>query len=170
MYVQVTRGAAPREFPFPARRIPRCWPTCERAIFPQPGFQILAGISLHPVEDLRWGRCDIKSTNLLAAVLAKQEAREAGAWEALFVAPDGVIREGAVLECLRGDGRGAAHPSSGPAYPRRNHTHAGPRDCPSARHSPWRNGPSRLTKSSEAPATASSSPLPPPRISFPLSR
>ena len=93
VYVQATRGAAPREFPFPALPHPTMLAYPRVRVFPQPD-QILAGISLHPVEDLRWGRCDIKSTNLLAAVLAKQEAREAGAWEAMFVAPDGVIREG----------------------------------------------------------------------------
>ncbi|MBC7294220.1 MAG: aminotransferase class IV [Thermoleophilia bacterium] len=55
---------------------------------------IRQGIALHPVEDLRWGRCDIKSTNLLAAVLAKQKARQAGASEALFIGPGDVVREG----------------------------------------------------------------------------
>ena len=49
---------------------------------------------LHPVDDLRWARCDIKAIDLLAAVLAKDEARSAGAHEALFVAPDGTVREG----------------------------------------------------------------------------
>ncbi len=43
---------------------------------------------------MRWARCDIKSTNLLAAVLAKEEAKEAGADEALFLDPEGVVREG----------------------------------------------------------------------------
>jgi D-alanine transaminase len=56
--------------------------------------EILRGVTLHPVRDLRWGRCDIKSTNLLAPVLAKEEAWEAGADEALFVSPRGLVREG----------------------------------------------------------------------------
>ena len=37
------------------------------------------------VEDIRWGRCDIKSVNLLANVLARQRAKEAGAFEAILV-------------------------------------------------------------------------------------
>ncbi len=93
VYLQVTRGSSPRDFPFPAELHPTVVAYVRARAFPGPDF-ILQGITLHPVEDLRWGRCDIKSTNLLAAVLAKQEAREAGAWEALFMAPDGVVREG----------------------------------------------------------------------------
>ncbi|MBN1631194.1 MAG: aminotransferase class IV [Thermoleophilia bacterium] len=92
-YVQVTRGYAPREFVFPHPPHPtvvayarsKSAPTVE---------EILAGTMLHPVEDLRWARCDIKTTNLLPAVLAKEEARQAGAHEALFVSADGVVREG----------------------------------------------------------------------------
>ncbi len=93
VYLQVTRGDAPREFPFPAAPHPTVLAYTRPRDFPLPSF-ITTGITLHPVEDLRWGRCDIKSTNLLAAVLVKQEAQEAGAWEALFMAPDGTVREG----------------------------------------------------------------------------
>ena len=78
---------------FPPHRIPPCSRT--RVSIPHRRVSaIMAGIALHPVEDLRWARCDIKSTNLLAAVLAKEEARDAGADEALFMAPDGMVREG----------------------------------------------------------------------------
>ena len=44
------------------------------------------------IEDIRWGRCDIKSVNLLANVLARQRAKEAGVFEAILV------REGTVTE------------------------------------------------------------------------
>jgi D-alanine transaminase len=54
----------------------------------------MAGEMLHPVEDRRWGYCNIKSVGLLAAVLAKDDARLAGADEALFVDKDGTVREG----------------------------------------------------------------------------
>jgi D-alanine transaminase len=93
VYIQITRGAWPREFLFPesveptvlayVRNVPR--PTVEA---------VLSGEAVYPVVDSRWAHCEIKSTNLLAAVLAKEEAREAGAEEALFVAPDGTVREG----------------------------------------------------------------------------
>lgn len=93
VYVQVTRGWAPRNFVFPDAPHPTVLAYTRSFPAPETGI-VLAGISLHPVEDLRWARCDIKSTNLLAAVLAKEEAKKAGADEALFMAPDGVVREG----------------------------------------------------------------------------
>jgi D-alanine transaminase len=51
-----------------------------------------AAVITHP--DLRWGRCDIKSTNLLANVLAMQAAKDAGCLEAFFYLPDETITEG----------------------------------------------------------------------------
>lgn len=93
VYVQVTRGVAPREFIFPHPPLPTVLAYARAKCFPQPE-EILAGVTLHPVKDQRWARCDIKSTNLLASVLAKEEAWEAGADEALFMSPTGVVREG----------------------------------------------------------------------------
>jgi D-alanine transaminase len=93
VYVQITRGYAPREFVFPAAPHPTV--LAYARAYPAPAADdIMRGTALHPVEDLRWAHCDIKSTNLLAAVLAKEEARSAGADEALFMAPDGLVREG----------------------------------------------------------------------------
>lgn len=93
VYVQVTRGLAPRDFVFPQPPHPTVLAYARSK--PAPTVEaIQAGVVLHAVEDKRWARCDIKSTNLLAAVLAKEEAREAGAHEALFMAPDGLVREG----------------------------------------------------------------------------
>ena len=88
VYVQVTRGASPRDFSFPPNATPTVLCYARTKLFPQPDI-ILQGVKLHPVADIRWARCDIKSTNLLASVLAKHEAHEAGAWEALYVADDG---------------------------------------------------------------------------------
>jgi D-alanine transaminase len=93
VYIQVTRGAAPRDFVFPRPPHPTVLAYARVKKLPTEA-QILAGTVLHPVQDQRWARCDIKSTNLLAAVLAKEEAREAWADEALFVDPEGVVREG----------------------------------------------------------------------------
>jgi len=93
VYVQVTRGCAPRDFVFPRPAHPTVLGYARSK--PAPTVEeIMTGTVLHPVADLRWARCDIKSTNLLAAVLAKEEARNAGADEALFMAPDGTVREG----------------------------------------------------------------------------
>jgi D-alanine transaminase len=93
VYVQVTRGLAEREFEFPAVLRPTVL-AYTREVRAVDDAHVMAGAVLHPVEDIRWAHCDIKSTNLLAAVLAKEEARSAGANEALFLAPDGVVREG----------------------------------------------------------------------------
>ena len=93
VYLQVTRGAAPREFVFPQPPHPTILAYTRAKNLPTEA-EIFAGIALHPLADQRWARCDIKSTNLLAAVLAKEEAKEAGADEALFLDPEGVVREG----------------------------------------------------------------------------
>ncbi|MBU2603292.1 MAG: aminotransferase class IV [Actinobacteria bacterium] len=92
-YVQVTRGVAPREFALPNDTPPTVLAYVRRDGFPGHR-EILDGIALHAVEDIRWARCDIKSTNLLAAVLAKHAARDAGAGEVLYVSPEGLVREG----------------------------------------------------------------------------
>jgi D-alanine transaminase len=112
VYVQVTRGAAPRDFVFPRPPHPTVLAYARVKKLPTET-EILAGTALHPLEDQRWARCDIKSTNLLASVLAKEEAREAGAAEALFVDPEGVVREGGssnVFAVLDGELR--THPLS----------------------------------------------------------
>jgi D-alanine transaminase len=93
VYAQVTRGAAPRDFVFPHPPNPTVLAYTRIKKLPTPE-EIGRGTVLHPVEDMRWARCDIKSTNLLAAVLAKEEAKEAGADEALFLDPEDGVREG----------------------------------------------------------------------------
>ena len=52
------------------------------------------GVAIATMPDRRWGRCDLKTTGLLANVLAKQAARAAGAFEAWLVGPDGTVAEG----------------------------------------------------------------------------
>lgn len=93
IYVQVTRGLAPRDFIFPQPPHPTILAYTRPKRFPD-AEEIFRGVALHPLRDQRWGRCDIKSTNLLAPVLAKEEAWEAGADEALFMSPRGLVREG----------------------------------------------------------------------------
>jgi D-alanine transaminase len=90
VYVQVSRGAAPRVHAFPpAGTKPTVFAFARAADPPPPpggGRAIL-------VDDERWGRCDIKSVNLLPNVLAAQRAREAGAMDAILVR-DGFPLEG----------------------------------------------------------------------------
>jgi D-alanine transaminase len=93
VYLQLTRGAAPRNHAFPPTGTP---PTLYMSASPfqVPWTQRKEGVSTVLLPDLRWARCDLKTVNLLPNILAKQQAREAGVFEALLVR-DGVITEGA---------------------------------------------------------------------------
>ena len=93
IYLQITRGAAPRKHAFPAEGTP---PTVYVSAVPfQPSQEKWQnGIKIILVPDIRWARCDIKSVALLPNVLASQRAAEEGAGEAVFVR-DGVVTEGA---------------------------------------------------------------------------
>jgi len=91
-YIQVTRGSAPRAHAFPSDAVPL--ELLYIAEFNDPYRQDRergASVITHP--DIRWERCDIKSTNLLANVFAAQVAREAGCVEALLYLPDGTLTE-----------------------------------------------------------------------------
>jgi D-alanine transaminase len=92
VYLQVTRGAAPRSHRFPAAGTP---PTVyvEAKPFAPPLAERQAGAAGLVVNDERWGRCDIKTIGLLANTLAHEQARETGAFEAIF-SKDGVLQEG----------------------------------------------------------------------------
>lgn len=98
IYIQVTRGVAPREHGFPSESRPTVVMTI-RAIHPLSVEMRHTGVTACTCEDLRWGRCDIKSVNLLANVLAREEARKAGVFEALLVR-DGLVMEGAVSNVM----------------------------------------------------------------------
>lgn len=91
VYLQVTRGAAPRTHSFPQPSVP---PTvyAEAGRFAPKG-DPKVGVSVITVPDTRWARCDIKSVQLLANCLANERARRSGAQEALLVR-DGVVLEG----------------------------------------------------------------------------
>jgi D-alanine transaminase len=94
VYIQITRGAAPRRtHPFPAEATPLEFLYVDEFLDPyQEARQTGASVITQP--DLRWDRCDIKSTNLLGNVLAMQAAKEAGCLEALLYLPDGTLMEG----------------------------------------------------------------------------
>src|SRR5438128_560903 len=93
VYIQITRGAAPRSHAFPADAKPLEFLYVQE--FRDPYAQARQdGAAVITVPDVRWGRCDIKSTNLLANVLAAQAAKEAGCVEALLCSDDGIVSEG----------------------------------------------------------------------------
>jgi D-alanine transaminase len=93
VYLQVTRGVAAREHAFPKVAKPVLVITSRRARPPDPRLG-RAGIAVITIPDIRWQRCDIKSIALLPNVLGKQQAREAGAYEAWQVDREGYITEG----------------------------------------------------------------------------
>jgi D-alanine transaminase len=97
VYLQISRGACPRDFAFPDRAKVRPTLMClarrtDRARIAQNAAQ---GITVVTRADERWARVDIKTTQLLAPVLAKQAAKEAGASEAWLVDAAGFVTEGA---------------------------------------------------------------------------
>jgi D-alanine transaminase len=92
VYIQVTRGAAPRDFVFPKGVKPSLVMfTQVKNLADSPTAK--TGIAVITVPDIRWERRDIKSVGLLAQVLAKQAAAEAGAQEAWMI-EDGKVTEG----------------------------------------------------------------------------
>jgi D-alanine transaminase len=93
VYLQITRGAAPRDHAFPRAAQPCLVVTSRRRRAVDPRLAA-AGIAVITLPDIRWRRCDIKSIALIANVLGKQRAREAGAYEAWQVEADGFVTEG----------------------------------------------------------------------------
>lgn len=94
VYMQVTRGVARRDHAFPTTPVPPALVLTTKSgkrSESDPG----PGVAVKSVPDIRWERCDIKTVALLPNVLAKQAARESGAYEAWLVDQAGCITEGA---------------------------------------------------------------------------
>jgi D-alanine transaminase len=91
-YLQITRGVAPRKHIFPEDAAPTEFLYVQEFVDPY-AVKRLEGVAVVTQPDLRWKRCDIKSTNLLGNVLAMQAAAEAGAVEAILYGPDGTLTE-----------------------------------------------------------------------------
>jgi D-alanine transaminase len=94
VYLQVTRGVAPRDHPFPTKPVRAAVVMTARNSKPAPAAWIEDGVKAIVVPDIRWGRRDIKTVGLLPNCMAKQAARERGAYEAILVDADGVVTEG----------------------------------------------------------------------------
>ncbi|MBM3644971.1 MAG: D-amino-acid transaminase [Alphaproteobacteria bacterium] len=92
VYIQATRGVARRDHAFPKDPTPALVVTAKHTS--RPGIDV-PGVRVVSRPDNRWDRCDIKTVGLLPNVLAKQSAREAGAWEAWFLDERGDVTEGA---------------------------------------------------------------------------
>jgi D-alanine transaminase len=107
IYLQVSRGVAPRDHAFPEGDLsPSVVITAKSLDRAASEAKAAKGIAVITTPENRWGRCDIKTVGLLPNVLARQAARERGAGEALFVDEMGLITEGASANAwiLDGDG------------------------------------------------------------------
>ena len=98
VYMQVTRGVAPRDHAYVANLLPTVVMTV-REFHPMNPSVRAAGVEAMTIEDIRWGRCDIKSVNLLANVLARQQAKQAQVFETILI-KDGQVTEGAVSNVM----------------------------------------------------------------------
>jgi D-alanine transaminase len=92
IYLQVSRGVARRYHGFPEKPVPQIIMTVRRVVEENPD-KWMKGIAAITVEDIRWGRCDIKTVQLLPNAMAKQKALEAGVYDAIFVSREGIVRE-----------------------------------------------------------------------------
>jgi D-alanine transaminase len=93
VYIQITRGTAPRKHAFPKGATPLELMWVQEFVDPYIESRLL-GVGVLAQPDLRWKRCDIKTTNLLGNILAMQAAVEADCIEALLYQPDGTLTEG----------------------------------------------------------------------------
>jgi D-alanine transaminase len=114
VYIQVTRGVAPRDHAFPASTVRPALVVTAKKTDPSAAMRRAEqGIRVITVPENRWERVDIKTVGLLPNALAKQKAKEAGAQEAWFVDPDGTVKEGASTNAwiVTADGRLVTRPA-----------------------------------------------------------
>jgi D-alanine transaminase len=114
VYLQITRGVARRDHPFPSKPVkPAVVVTARSLNFSKNQATAAHGIGVITVPENRWPRVDIKSISLLPNVLAKQQARDSGAYEAWYVDANGEVTEGSSSNAwiITADGRVVTHPT-----------------------------------------------------------
>ncbi len=112
VYIQITRGMAPRNHRFPKRVKPTVVITFRKCKTPSNKMR-REGVSIVTVTDTRWSRCCVKSLNLLPNVLAREHALQSDATEAIFVR-DGKVMEGAGSNLFAVFGQSVITPPDGP--------------------------------------------------------
>ena len=114
IYIQVTRGVAPRDHPFPKNTKPALVMTAKRLSLDKARRMSERGVKVATVTDIRWARCDIKSISLLPNILAKQEAKDKGAYESFMIDADGMVTEGSSTNAwiVNADGHVITRPTS----------------------------------------------------------
>jgi len=113
VYVQVTRGVAARDHAFPLDVPPTIFAMWTPKS-PPPQSMYEDGVAALTREDIRWRHCHIKSTSLLANVLARQRANEDGCYEAILIR-DGIVTEGAASNVFAVTAAGLVTPPKGPS-------------------------------------------------------
>ncbi len=113
IYIQITRGVAPRNHQFPKGATPSLVITTKQINFSDDR-KFAEGVSAISIPDQRWLRCDIKTISLLPNCLGKQLASEAGAYEAWQVDNEGYVTEGTSSNAwiITKDGRLVTRPVS----------------------------------------------------------
>lgn len=94
VYLQVTRGVAPRDHGFPKNTVPTVFMMSSPLVTP-PKDQVENGVTTISAEDIRWDRCDIKAISLLPNVLLKQYSIDAGVAETILFR-NGIMTEASV--------------------------------------------------------------------------
>jgi D-alanine transaminase len=113
-YLQVTRGVAKRDHIFPSGDVPASVVVTAKHTSPEASAKRAAtGIAVITVPENRWDRVDIKTVGLLPNVLAREQARQQGAQEALFVDGEGFVKEGAATNAwiITKDGKIVTRPA-----------------------------------------------------------
>ena len=91
IYIQISRAVAPRFHGFSNKEPAQIIMTIKK--LPKIHPLAVKGISAISMEDFRWGRCDIKTVQLLPNCLCKQKAVDSGSYDAIFVSKDNIVRE-----------------------------------------------------------------------------
>jgi len=95
VYLQISRGQAPRDHVFPDPPPPPTVVVTVKSVDPAAlERKAAAGVAVITTPDIRWGRCDIKTVGLLPNAMAKTAARRVGAAEVWFIDPQGCVTEG----------------------------------------------------------------------------
>jgi D-alanine transaminase len=110
IYIQISRGVAPRDHAYAKDMPPQIIMTI-RPVKEIPARLREKGAKVITVQDMRWGRCDTKTVQLLANSLAKQKAKDSGCDDAIFISDQGIVREGTSSNLfIVSDGSLATHP------------------------------------------------------------
>jgi len=93
IYIQISRGVAPRDHAWPKEIKEQITMTIKK-VMEIPSKLREDGVDIITVMDERWSNCDIKTVQILPNAMAKQKAKTLGAYDAIFVSKEGVVREG----------------------------------------------------------------------------